>query len=115
MEATKVCTECKEERTLSFFHKKLMGKYGLRTKCKVCCRELGILWNKKNKDKLLQKNKEWYVKNRDKKMLASKTRADENREEVRKSSRNRYHNSKYGEYGQALFELNEAIKQMKGK
>lgn len=54
----KTCTNCKEEKELSEFHKGI-GKLGRRSQCKVCCK---LLYDtperlKKNKERRAQKRK----------------------------------------------------------
>ena len=79
---SKVCTRCKEDKPLSKFHSHKKGKFGKRSKCKVCYNKDVQTWRDKNPDKVHQytmtsrnRNREryratynkWQSQNRDRK------------------------------------------------
>ena len=55
-EQTKVCTTCKEEKSICEFHKEKKGKYGVKSKCKVCFYEYKkITQRRRNTKELIMK------------------------------------------------------------
>jgi len=54
---SKICSECKKEKSLSDFHKNGKGTY---SKCKVCVKEANHEYYKNNKDKVSEHNKRYY-------------------------------------------------------
>ena len=65
MNHTKRCTKCQGEfpATLEFFHKHSRGKYGLKAKCKNCCKAYKRDHYKKYKTKIREYNKQYYELN----------------------------------------------------
>lgn len=55
----KICTKCKEEKSLSDFHKHKSNKTGIRTICKICSTNYSSNWYKNNTEKSLQTKKKW--------------------------------------------------------
>jgi predicted methyltransferase len=62
----KVCTKCKEALPLSDFRKQSSTKDGLKYYCKKCDNELAKSYYKKNKNKIVDKVKEWQKANPEK-------------------------------------------------
>lgn len=77
---TKVCSKCKEEKTLDQYGKNCMSKDGLRPDCRSCksiqrkeyyrknqerSRLATIKWGEKNPEKKSDAGKAWYSKNKD--------------------------------------------------
>jgi len=62
MSQVKICTECQSEKTLNEFHKELKGKYGVRSKCIECTKNLYQV----NKTKVLNRNKQYRELNKEK-------------------------------------------------
>jgi len=48
MELGKKCTNCKEFKTLDFFHKHPLGKYGKNARCGECANKITYEYRKKN-------------------------------------------------------------------
>ena len=46
---TKECKYCGEEKTVDHFYKKKSGKYGVDSKCDVCCKEYSKEYHQNNK------------------------------------------------------------------
>ena len=63
----KKCTgACGLEKELSEFHKHPNGKYGVRSRCRICCSNQQYEYRKNNKDKVLEYEREYRDKNRNK-------------------------------------------------
>lgn len=69
-EPLKTCTGCNETKTLNLFHNSTIGKYGRTSKCKECIKEQNKVYSKnyyqRNKNKLLEKQKEYNKNNKEK-------------------------------------------------
>ena len=61
---TKVCSKCKLNKTTDQYCKNSNKKDGLNIYCKICARLKYKLFYKKNKDKVLKKNKKWWYDNK---------------------------------------------------
>ena len=85
------CITCGKEKpfTNNFFHKDKKKKFGLTTKCKVCCNKYGKKYREKNKeyfstylqewnDKNLDYYKEYYKDNKEDIYVRIKTRRENN-------------------------------------
>lgn len=62
----KICSKCKEEKELDYFHKQKGGKFGLNSKCKICKGEEGLKWYKDNLQKAKHQNQQWLLNNKEK-------------------------------------------------
>lgn len=64
----KVCSKCKEVKTLSNFRKKKFksGNYGLHSHCKSCASSAIKKWNENNPDKIAEYKSKYYYKFREK-------------------------------------------------
>lgn len=62
---TKICSRCKTEHPLSFFHKDAQRKSGLTAHCKDCVRIEGQQWRANNKAKCNETSRRWKAANRD--------------------------------------------------
>tara|TARA_Y100001973_G_C5080122_1_gene272046 strand:+ start:72 stop:365 length:294 start_codon:yes stop_codon:yes gene_type:complete len=62
----KVCTKCKEQKPLTAFRKQSSTKDGLKYYCKECDNEMAKSYYSKNKNKIVDKVKEWQKNNPDK-------------------------------------------------
>jgi len=71
MEETRFCTKCKEDKPLSEFGLNNSRKDGLQRYCKDCCREYGISWRQRNREKTREDAARWYGENRER-ILASR-------------------------------------------
>ena len=47
---TKICTKCKEVKSLDSFHNHKLGACGKDSVCKLCKKDLVNYWNNKNKE-----------------------------------------------------------------
>lgn len=72
----KACTKCGEEKSLEEFNKQKLGKYGRRSKCKACRKEL----RKENFDAISKQQKRWRDNNKEYMSEYSKVWRSENRE-----------------------------------
>lgn len=52
----KICTRCKIEKDLSFYHKNGNKRGGLRTVCRDCSKIDTLIWRSKNPDKVKTSN-----------------------------------------------------------
>ena len=59
----KKCSKCGVEKELAEFGKRKISKDGLRRQCKECVKRVNNLWRLKNRDKLLNYQKEYHKKN----------------------------------------------------
>lgn len=62
----KVCTKCKEEKEFSEFAKKKTSKDGLRSRCKSCTNEDGLLYRIQNRNSIRQRRAELFLDNPEK-------------------------------------------------
>jgi hypothetical protein len=73
---TKVCTTCKINKPITDFSSHPLGKFGVRSKCKLCSTEASKKYNNKhkeerkqyylnNKEKLLKQHKEYHLNNKE--------------------------------------------------
>jgi hypothetical protein len=79
-EQTKECSKCGQEKPLSGFYKSKMGRFGVRSQCKVCDSEQKKQYRQKNKDKIAEQKKQYYQKNKDKIAEQNKQYYQENRD-----------------------------------
>ena len=104
---TKVCSKCKEEKSLSDFYKDSDKKSNLRPDCKICRDKITLKYYTKNKKDISKQVKKNYIKNRklyrlkhkdyylnNKQQIQSRIikNRKENREGYNKQKNNRYHN-----------------------
>jgi hypothetical protein len=61
----KVCNECKIEKELKEYNKKISNKDGLSYSCKDCISIENKIYKEKNKEKNKEYNKEYYLKNKE--------------------------------------------------
>jgi hypothetical protein len=94
---TKSCSRCKQVKLLTHFTKRKRSKDGFKSYCKSCAqkeaqqwrinsKEQRAVWQKnyyaKNKNEILQRQKQWRTANLDKSKNATKNWANANREAV---------------------------------
>lgn len=80
MNRTKTCTTCKQEKSITEFYKHKAGKFGVKSKCKVCYAEQNKQYRQDNlgniaeymkqyyrdtKEYLTEYKKQWHKDNRD--------------------------------------------------
>lgn len=73
---TKICTKCNTEKLLYNFAKDKNGKYGVKSKCKICIKNYMTEYNINNQDKI----KEYNTSNQDKILKWNKKHYIDNRE-----------------------------------
>lgn len=61
----KTCNKCRTTHPLSMFHKDKSKADGLRSNCKVCKKQSDDAWRSANRDRMLDKMKEYYQGNTD--------------------------------------------------
>jgi len=59
---TKVCTKCKEEKSVGEFSKDKSSRAGLRYVCKACASEYNRKWHEENKEKRCEYQREYQRK-----------------------------------------------------
>lgn len=74
----KTCTKCNVEQPLDNFSKDSKGKFGVKSRCKVCIKEYDTEYNKTNTDKMQQ----YYINNKERINKQSKQYYTLNREEL---------------------------------
>jgi len=58
---TKVCSKCKEEKSINEFNKRKDGKNNIRYICKLCQKKYKKKWDEKNTDKKRKYQKEYQI------------------------------------------------------
>lgn len=59
----KTCTKCKQEKSLSEFHRNKSTKDGFLNQCIGCRKQYMIEWRSKNQDKMREQHRRWRAKN----------------------------------------------------
>ena len=59
-----ICTKCNNDYDLNMFHKDKQKKIWYRKICKQCRSNQSKIYYKKNSEKILIQNKNWYIKNK---------------------------------------------------
>ena len=80
----KRCSKCGEIKHISRFHKDKNGKYKTRPDCKECSRKYQKEYNKNNKEKISNRNKERYEKNKNNILKHQKEYNENNKEKISK-------------------------------
>ena len=62
---TKKCSKCEKIKTMSEFHKKQMGKYGISSICKECSSKYFKDYRKLNKEKMITQCQLYYKENKE--------------------------------------------------
>lgn len=68
----KICTKCKQEKTLDYFYKQTDGKFGVTSRCKPCVLASNKEWSNKNETQRKQKIRDWQLKNKEKCLEATR-------------------------------------------
>lgn len=84
---TKKCTQCGLVKPFKEFGKEKKGKYGLKSKCRVCMTEIRSEQYKKNKDRELEYGKTYRETNRDKEKARYKRYRELNPESIKESQK----------------------------
>lgn len=102
---TKTCTECDISKILSEFQKSKKGKFGIRSKCKDCEREINKKYYEEHRKERLEYSKKYAQENRDKilkyrednkekKAIQNRKYCEENKEKIKKQRKKSYQKNK---------------------
>lgn len=80
---SKVCSKCKQEKSLCDFHKDAKGKFGVSSQCKKCKKERNAKYYQKNSEKAKELKVKYYQKNSEKLKEYSAKYRRENPEKVK--------------------------------
>lgn len=72
----KICCTCKFSKSVSLFSKKKSTKDGYKQYCKQCANEKSRLYREKNKEKINQRNSEWYYKTKSERVARTQKELD---------------------------------------
>tara|TARA_R110002096_G_scaffold298970_1_gene493423 strand:- start:223 stop:978 length:756 start_codon:yes stop_codon:yes gene_type:complete len=86
----KICKKCNIEKSVNEYHKQKKGKYGVLSKCKLCCKE----YRKNNKEYYKEKNKEYRKNHKEEIKEYFKNYNKNNKEKLNKRSKEHYQNHK---------------------
>ena len=89
---SKVCSKCKQEKSLCDFHKDAKGKFGVSSQCKKCKKERNAKYYQKNSEKAKELKVKYYQKNSEKLKEYSAKYRRENPEKIRAYLNKRYKN-----------------------
>jgi len=79
----KTCTDCNQEKNICDFGKDKTGKYGVKSKCKVCCNKKSQEWRSQNPD-YFQK---WIENNKDSHNQNTKSWVENNKDKVKEAQK----------------------------
>ena len=91
---TKICSKCKEEKSLCLFGISKDGKYGRKSICNDCRKIESKQYRENNKEKRKETIKKYYENNKEKIKEKDKVRFLENPEKVRAIKLKSYHKNK---------------------
>jgi len=92
MNQTKICTKCKQEKSVNEFYKRKASKDGLHLKCKSCVKHYAL----ENKDYIKIRRRQHYIDHKEKENLSSKQYHSKHRPEIlKKLKKHRVDNSQY--------------------
>jgi hypothetical protein len=91
---TKICSKCKQEKTLNNYVKDKNSKDGLKYKCKECSKEYSFIYNKINSQKRKEVSKKWKENNKEKTKIQTLLYQRKNKERLYKLS-TKYHKNRY--------------------
>jgi 5-methylcytosine-specific restriction endonuclease McrA len=90
----KICSKCKESKTLDQFYKSKTGKYGVKSKCKECSNKIVREYRNNNRDKMSKYNKEYYNNNKNRLIKYQKEYRNNNRDKIAKYQKEYYDNNR---------------------
>ncbi len=90
----KICNGCKKEKELSDFNKDKSRKDGYSYKCKKCLKNIHCSLYKNNKEKYLDKSKNYYKNNKENHLLRNKNYVKNNREKYLEYQQNYFNDNK---------------------
>lgn len=62
---TKICTKCNQSKSFDCFYKAKLGKYGLKSICRMCQADEAVIYGNKNKEKISVQRAEHTKKNKE--------------------------------------------------
>lgn len=86
-EPVKICAKCGIEKSLTEFHKRKNGRYGVKNICKTCCHIYRVVIYKTNPEKAKAEVRAWREANPEKKKALTKAWYNANREKVNAKSK----------------------------
>jgi 5-methylcytosine-specific restriction endonuclease McrA len=90
----KVCSKCKESKSLDQFYKSKKDKYGVTSICKECSKRIVREYYSNNKDKRSKYQKEYYSNNKDKRSKYMKEYHNNNKNRISKQQKEYYYNNR---------------------
>lgn len=84
---TKVCSRCKEEKSISDFGKDRTRKGGIRCTCRACAREQTREYREKYREKVREYDRKYREKNREKVRERARKYRENNQEKIREKQR----------------------------
>lgn len=63
IEFTKICTKCGTRKNWLKFQKHKGCRFGISPECTICHNKRGMLWKRKNPEKVLKDRRKWYKNN----------------------------------------------------
>jgi t-SNARE complex subunit (syntaxin) len=111
---TKICSECKIEKSLDKFQKDAYRKDGYRYKCKSCTNIHDVEYYQKNKDKIHDRKIKYYQKNKEKMVVWQKDYRQQPGYKEKMIERRRRHYL-LNDYGITFEQKQEMIKNQNGR
>ena len=91
---TKVCSKCKEEKNICEFYKRNETKDGYRSDCKICFNEKCLMYRLNNKEKIKNRQKEYFQKNKQSHLKKKQNWRKNNPEEYKTQNKNYWEKTK---------------------
>lgn len=82
----KTCITCKRNKDTKFFHTDNSRKDNLNPRCKDCMREKSRLYYSQNREKVIQKNSQYYRNNKKQKRQYDRERRKRKRQQINEAS-----------------------------
>lgn len=86
----KYCNRCQTEKAIDDFARSAANSDGRQGRCRLCQSQLATDWNKANRDRCRQTDRNRYQRDRDKRLAASKRHKENNPEKYLEYSRQKY-------------------------
>lgn len=84
---TKVCSRCKEEKSISDFNKDRSRKDGIRGTCRACAKEKRRKYREENREKAREYQRKYQENNREKVRERARKYRENNQEKIREKHR----------------------------
>ena len=117
-ETLKICTGCGVEKSIRFFHKEVMGKYGVRSICMECINGNGKKYRKENNEKERSRTKKYRSNNKHKIKAHDKKRRETDplyklKQSIRRAISDSLRNKGYGKKSKTYSILGCTWKELK--